>query len=58
MLIKKLDMILSLVLNNRSYNIDLSAYTDISVPMLFNGDQPNTYDVEKQVPELMRPEVL
>lgn len=40
-------MLISFHLNNRQYSTDLSVYTDISIPLLFNGDQPNTYDVDK-----------
>ena len=31
------------------YSIDTSEPADISIPVLFNGDQPNTYDVPKAI---------
>lgn len=33
-------------INNTNYLADLSNSLDISIPVIFNGPQPNTYDVE------------
>lgn len=40
-------MIVSIKLNNRSYRIDVANPLDISIPLRFNGAQPNAYGVEK-----------
>ena len=40
-------MILSVQINNRSYKIDVENPSDISIPLDFNGAQPNAYGVEK-----------
>ncbi|HXH70441.1 MAG TPA: cyclase family protein [Pyrinomonadaceae bacterium] len=40
-------MILSVQVNNRTYKIDCHNPIDISIPLNFNGAQPNAYDVEK-----------
>jgi len=40
-------MIFSVEINNRAYQIDLENPLDVSIPLNFNGAQPNTYDVEK-----------
>jgi len=40
-------MILFVQINNRAYKIDSKNPIDISIPLNFNGAQPNTYDVEK-----------
>ena len=40
-------MIFSVEINNRAYQIDLENPLDVSIPLIFNGAQPNTYDVEK-----------
>ena len=34
-------------IGNKKYNIDFSKGIDISIPLKFNGEQPNTYGVEK-----------
>ena len=34
-------------LGGKSYSIDFSEYYDLSIPVNFNGLQPNTYNVEK-----------
>ena len=34
-------------IGNKKYNIDFSKGIDIAIPLNFNGDQPNTYGVEK-----------
>ncbi len=39
-------MISSLRLNNREYRIDPGSPIDISIPLKFNGEQPNAYGVE------------
>ena len=36
-----------LKIENTSYLIDFSNYYDLSIPINFNGKQPNTYNVEK-----------
>ena len=36
-----------LKIGNRSYLIDFSNFNDLSIPINFNGTQPNTYNVEK-----------
>jgi len=38
-------MILSFTLDGKNYAIDQSASIDISIPLLFNGDQPNVFGV-------------
>ncbi len=40
-------MIFSLQLNNRIYKIDSENPLDVSIPLNFDGTQPNAYDVEK-----------
>ncbi|MBC7899350.1 MAG: cyclase family protein [Saprospiraceae bacterium] len=39
-------MIFSFQLNNREYKIDLDSPLDISIPLNFNGTQPNAYGAE------------
>ena len=34
-------------IGNQKYNVDFSKGIDISIPLKFNGEQPNTYGVEK-----------
>ena len=34
-------------IKNKKYNIDFSQGIDISIPLCFNGEQPNTYGVNK-----------
>jgi len=34
-------------IGNKKYNVDFSKGIDISIPLKFNGDQPNTYGVDK-----------
>jgi len=34
-------------IGNKKYNIDFSKGIDVSIPLNFNGEQPNTYGVEK-----------
>ena len=34
-------------IGNKKYNVDFSKGTDISIPLNFNGDQPNTYGVDR-----------
>ena len=34
-------------IGNKKYNIDFSKGIDISIPLNFNGEQPNTYGVDK-----------
>jgi len=34
-------------INNKEYRCDTSNPIDISIPLIFNGGQPNTYDVNK-----------
>lgn len=39
-------MILRVEINNRTYKIDWENPLDIAIPLVFNGAQPNAYDVE------------
>ena len=39
-------MILSFSLKGKQYSVETSEGIDISIPMIFNGLQPNSYDVE------------
>ena len=34
-------------IGNNKYMINFSKGKDISIPLLFNSDQPNTYNVDK-----------
>ncbi|MEZ4821038.1 MAG: hypothetical protein R2942_01015 [Ignavibacteria bacterium] len=34
-------------LNNTVYSCDTSKPIEISIPVMFNGEQPNTYNVDK-----------
>ena len=34
-------------IEGKKYFIDFSKYSDLSIPINFNGQQPNTYNVEK-----------
>jgi hypothetical protein len=34
-------------IGNKKYNVDFSKGIDISIPLNFNGDQPNTYRVDR-----------
>ena len=36
-----------IIINNRRYSADIGSPLDISIPLLFNGEQPNIYDAEK-----------
>ena len=36
-----------ILINTTKYHIDFSDHLDLSIPIFFNGDQPNTYGVEK-----------
>lgn len=40
-------MIFSIQINNRAYKIDWENPIDISIPLIFNGAQPNAYNVSK-----------
>ncbi len=40
-------MILKFELKSRIYEIDSEKPLDISIPLIFNGEQPNTYNIEK-----------
>ena len=40
-------MTVNFKLGGKSYSIDFSEYYDLSIPVNFNGLQPNTYNVEK-----------
>ncbi len=44
-------MIISLEIEDQIYKIDAEKPLDISIPLKFNGDQPNAYGVEKAVSE-------
>jgi len=39
-------MIAEITVNNRKFGVDLENPMDISIPMLFNGPQPNAYNVK------------
>jgi hypothetical protein len=39
-------MLLSFSISGKQYSAETSDGMDISIPMIFNGQQPNTYDVE------------
>ncbi len=41
-------------IKNKTYTIDLDAPIDISIPMRFNGPQPNAYGVEAAISEPVR----
>ena len=36
-------------IENKKYNVDFSKGIDISIPLNFNGEQPNTYGVDKAI---------
>ena len=38
-----------IILKNNKYEIEFSKGFDISIPMIFNGSQPNTYGVDKAI---------
>ena len=38
-------MIISISHNKKDYRVDTKNAFDISIPYVFNGDQPNFYDV-------------
>ena len=38
-----------IILRNNKYEIDFSKGFDLSIPMIFNGSQPNTYGVDKAI---------
>src|SRR4030095_309303 len=40
-------MILSFVISGKQYQIDTSQPIDVSIPLVFNGEQPNSYNAEK-----------
>lgn len=40
-------MELNFKIEDHQYSIDSNSYCDISIPLRFNGEQPNIYDVEK-----------
>ena len=40
-------MNVKILFNKIEYNINLSNFYDISIPLKFNGKQPNFYDVNK-----------
>ena len=37
----------SIEIRNKKYAVDFTKGIDISIPLNFNGEQPNTYGVEK-----------
>ena len=43
-----------IILKIIKYEIDFSKGFDISIPMIFNGSQPNTYGVDKAFQSLHR----
>ncbi|MEZ5428205.1 MAG: cyclase family protein [Pyrinomonadaceae bacterium] len=47
-------MIISIKTEDQNYRIDAAHPLDISVPLRFNGPQPNAYDVEEAVSEPCR----
>ena len=38
-------MLVKFTIGDKDYLADLTDHADISIPLIFNGDQPNTYDV-------------
>ena len=40
-------MLAKIKINNKEFEVDFSKRDDISIPLNFNGEQPNTYGVEK-----------
>ncbi|NNE99656.1 MAG: cyclase family protein [Pyrinomonadaceae bacterium] len=40
-------MAISIQIEDKSYRVEPDSALDISIPLRFNGDQPNAYDVEK-----------
>ena len=40
-------MIISIHMKERSFTFDTKQVKDISIPLVFNGEQPNLYGVEK-----------
>jgi kynurenine formamidase len=40
-------MVINFSINEETYSADISQPVDISIPLIFNGEQPNTYDVPK-----------
>ena len=40
-------MLAKIKINNKEFEVDFSKGDDISIPLNFNGEQPNTYGVEK-----------
>ena len=43
-----------IILRNNKYEIEFSKGFDLSIPMIFNGSQPNTYGVDKKLPNLTK----
>ena len=37
------------LIDNISYSVDFSSFNDLSIPINFNGKQPNTYGVDKAI---------
>lgn len=37
------------LIDNISYSVDFSSFNDLSIPINFNGEQPNTYGVDKAI---------
>ncbi len=51
-------MILSVQISNHSYKINVNKLIDISIPLIFNGAQPNVYGVEKATAKACEAESL
>lgn len=51
-------MILSVQISNHSYIINVNEPIDISIPLIFNGAQPNVYGVEKATAKACEAESL
>ena len=39
-------MFAKFLIDNISYSVDFSSFNDLSIPINFNGKQPNTYGVD------------
>jgi len=37
------------LIDNKGYSLDFSKFHDLSIPINFNGEQPNTYGVDKAI---------
>ena len=51
-------MIISIQINSKNYRINTTEQLDISIPLNFNGEQPNAYGVEKARASVCESETL